>query len=102
MTSRRRKLESMLQATPGDAFLGYALALEMIKEGELESGLAQLKAVVEQHPDYHAAHFQLGQVLAREGSEDEAREWLQKGVEAARRAGDAHAAGEMEEFLQTL
>lgn len=100
--SRRAKLESMLKTAPDDPFLGYGLALEMLKEGEFDAGLAQLKAVAAQHPDYHAAYFQLGQMLAREGREDEAREWLEKGIAAATRVGDVHAAGEMDGFLQSL
>lgn len=100
--SRREKLEAMLAQSPDDAFLAYGLALEILKEGETEAGIAQLEKVIDQHPDYQAAFFQLGQVLAKEDRTDEAREAVEKGIAAARRIGDQHAAEEMEGFLLTL
>lgn len=100
--SRRAKIETMLKANPDDAFLLYALALELLKEGDQAAGIEQLKRVASKHPDYHAAYFQLGQTLVASGEVDEAREWLEQGVSAAHRAGDTHAAGEMEELLMTL
>lgn len=92
----------MLKVNPGDPFLGYGLALELLKEGDASAGTEQLKNVIAAHPDYHAAYFQLGQALAQEGEADEARAWLQKGVVAAQRAGDSHAASEMEGLLLSL
>lgn len=100
--SRRAKIEAMLKANPSDAFLSYGLALEMLKEGDQTAGVEQLKRVIEHHPDYHAAHFQLGQTLAHSGEVEEARAWLEQGIDAARRSGDTHAADEMEGLLMTL
>ena len=100
--SRRAKLEALLAQSPEDTFLGYGLAMEMIKEGDTPAGVAQLERVIGANPDYQAAYFQLGQVLAQDGEVEQAREWLVRGVEAARRIGDDHAAAEMEGFLLTL
>lgn len=100
--SRRAKLEAMLAQSPGDTFLGYGLAMEMIKEGDTEAGKKQLVQVIEANPDYQAAYFQLGQILTNEGEIDEAKGWLERGIVAAKRIGDAHAAAEMEGFLLTL
>ncbi|MBX9652718.1 tetratricopeptide repeat protein [bacterium] len=102
MMSRRAKLEAMLAQSPGDTFLGYGLAMEMIKEGDTEAGKKQLVQVIEANPDYQAAYFQLGQILTNEGEIDEAKGWLERGIVAAKRIGDAHAAAEMEGFLLTL
>ena len=100
--SRRAKLEAMLAQSPGDSFLGYGLAMEMLKEGDVDAGLAQLQNVVEHNPDYQAAYFQMAQSLAERGNIDEAKSWTEQGILAARRIGDAHAASEMEGFLLTL
>lgn len=102
MMSRRAKLEAMLAQSPGDTFLGYGLAMEMIKEGDAEAGKKQLVQVIEANPDYQAAYFQLGQILTNEGEIEAAKGWLERGIEAAKRIGDAHAAAEMEGFLLTL
>jgi Tfp pilus assembly protein PilF len=102
MMSRRAKLEAMLAQSPGDTFLGYGLAMEMIKEGDAEAGKKQLVQVIEANPDYQAAYFQLGQILTNEGEIEAAKGWLERGIEAAKRIGDVHAAAEMEGFLLTL
>lgn len=100
--TRREKIEKMLAADPNDVFLLYGLAMEHVREGNLDEAITRLADVAERHPDYHSAHFQLSQLLAQEGRTDEAKQWVAKGIEAARRVGAAHAAGEMEGFLLTL
>lgn len=102
MPSRREKIETLLQDDPHDPFLRYSLALELDKEGrhdESLTGLAQLAAGV---PPYIPAFFMAGQQLVRLGRIEEARTALRDGIEAARTAGDLHAAGEMGELLATL
>jgi hypothetical protein len=42
------------------------------------------------------------QQLAKLQRVEEARSYLRDGIEQARQQGDAHAAGEMSEFLATL
>ena len=99
---RRAQIEEMLKADPGDPFLKYALAKELVSEGDVAGGLAAFDHVIAEHPDYVAAYFQKGQTLATEGEEEEARDVLARGIEVARRVGDGHAAGEMTAFLDTL
>ncbi|QDU37888.1 hypothetical protein Mal4_22070 [Maioricimonas rarisocia] len=100
--SRREKLEEMLKSSPEDAFLNYGLAMEEAREGNLEAALAQLQRVIELDADYVAAYFQQGQLLAQENRVDESRQRLTEGIAVAERVGDAHAAGEMREFLAAL
>jgi hypothetical protein len=58
--------------------------------------------VIVADPEYVAAYFQQGQILAALERHDVARSILQEGIAVARRTNDAHAAGEMTEFLATL
>jgi len=102
MPSRREKIEALLADDPGDTFLRYSLALELIKESQSQRGLALLDELMREAPAYVPAFFQSGQILAGMGRTDEARGALRSGIEAARAAGDAHAAGEMAEFLASL
>jgi hypothetical protein len=51
---------------------------------------------------YVPAFFMAAQQLARLDLVAEARAKLRAGIEVARATGDAHAAGEMSEFLATL
>ena len=101
-SSRREKIEAMLADEPQNQFLRYSLAMECDKEGDHDRSLELLAALARDSEPYVAAFFMAGQQLARLGRVEEARTYLRDGIEAARRAGDAHAAGEMSEFLASL
>jgi Tfp pilus assembly protein PilF len=100
--SRRERIEQMLAKDPNDVFLLYGLAMEYVREGNVEESLQRLQVVVERDPNYHSAYFQAAQLLAQDGRADDARGWTIQGIEAAKRTGNAHAVGEMEGFLMTL
>jgi thioredoxin-like negative regulator of GroEL len=102
MPSRRESIEAMLAEDPGDTFLRYALAMELEKERNHEASLAQLRGLMADKPPYVPAYFRAGQQLASLGRVNEARTALRDGIEQARSQGDAHAAGEMSEFLSSL
>jgi thioredoxin-like negative regulator of GroEL len=100
--SRREKIEAMLADDPGDTFLRYSLAMELDKEGRHDESLAKFRELTVDNPPYVAAFFMAGQQLARLNRIEHARTILRDGIEAARAQNDAHAAGEMSEFLASL
>ena len=100
--SRREKIEAMLADQPDDTFLRYSLAMEFDKEGDHAQSLQRLRELTADEPPYVPAFFMAGQQLARLDRNDEAREILRAGIEAARAQNDTHAAGEMSEFLASL
>ncbi len=100
--ARREKIEALLQQSPDDAELIYALALEHVSEGTLDHGLTLLQELNRTLPTYIPAHVQAGQLLLKLGREDEARAAFTTGIEQARRVGDHHAAGEMAGFLDAI
>ena len=100
--TRRERIETMLRDAPGDSFLRYSLALELDKAGEHESSLAHLSGLAGDDPPYVPAFFMAAQQLTRLGRVGHARDFLRRGIEQARTAGDSHAAGEMSEFLASL
>ena len=102
MTSRREKIEAMLAEDPEDTFLRYSLALEQEKAGEHQESLRNLRELTQAQVPYVPAFFMAGQQLTSLSRIAEARAILRSGIEAARAQGDAHAAGEMSEFLASL
>lgn len=102
MTSRRQKIEDMLRDAPDDVFLRYSLALELENEGDWETGIDILQDLARGTPAYVPAYHMAGRHLAKNGRITEARAALREGIEEARRQGEAHAAGEMAEFLASL
>jgi hypothetical protein len=101
-TSRREKIETMLAEEPQDTFLRYSLAMELDKEGDNEQSLELFHGLTRDTPPYVPAFFMAAQQLARLERAAEARTYLRQGIEEARRQGNAHAAGEMSEFLASL
>jgi predicted Zn-dependent protease len=100
--TRREKIERLLAKTPDDPFLLYGLAMAVIAEGDEAGGLAKLRSMAESHPDYHPAHFQIGQLLTKSGDSDEAKDWLLRGSAIAAKAGDMKAAREMADFAEQV
>ena len=100
--SRRSKIETMLEKEPGDAFLTYALALELEKEGEHTRSLELLQSLMSGTPPHVPSFLMAGQHLAAQNHLDEARAVLRTGIETARKQGEEHAAGEMGELLASL
>lgn len=102
MASRREKIEAMLADDPADTFLRYSLAMELDKEGDHDASLDRLGELTKDATPYVPAFFMAAQQLARLDRVNEARTYLRDGIEQARTQGDAHAAGEMSEFLASL
>ena len=98
----REQLEQLLADDPTDVFLVYAVAMAWASEGDADQAIERLGKLLEEQPDYVPAWFQRGQLLAGADRVQEAREVLVEGIGVARRVGDAHAEGEMIEFLESL
>src|SRR5262245_50771028 len=88
---------------PGDPFLAYGLAMELAKTpATVAAAGSTFAALLARRPDYVPAYYQYGLLLERQGRTEEARRVLAQGIEAAGRAGDLHARGELEAALAAL
>ncbi|QDV37110.1 tetratricopeptide repeat protein [Tautonia plasticadhaerens] len=100
-SARRLALEESLAADPTDAFLRYGLAMQCLRDGEVEEGRRMLESLIADHPDDQVpAYQQLGQSYMDEGDADRARIWFTLGIARAQSVGDLKAAGEMQGFLE--
>jgi len=95
-------LEEFAAAHPGDAFARYGLAIECANQGDQQAAVENFEKLLADHPAYITGYFQFGQLLARMSLAERARATLTSGIEAARRAGDEHAASEMQAALAQL
>jgi thioredoxin-like negative regulator of GroEL len=96
-------LEQSLAESPDDAFLRYGLAMQCLREGDVEEGRQRLRALIADDPDRQvAAYQQLGQSYVDTDEPEAAIAALGEGVARARAAGDGHAAAEMEYLLESL
>lgn len=99
---RLDQILKLLEAEPGDAFLRYALAMEYRSLGEAASAGENFRKLMANSPPHVPSFFMFGQLLVEQGEIEEARTVLREGIEQARTQGDAHAAGEMSQFLADL
>lgn len=95
-------LEEFTVAHPGDAFARYGLAMECANTGDHVAAAANFEKLLAEHPAYVSGYFQFGQMLARTSQTEKARTTFTSGIEAAHRAGDHHAAEEMQAALAQL
>src|SRR5690606_1082764 len=102
MSDRLAQLMKLHEAEPDDPFCTYGIALEHAKAARYDEALAWLDKTLAADANYCYAYFQKAKVYIARGDDAAARQVLTEGMEAARRAGDEHARGEMGELLSTV
>ena len=93
---RIEKLRTYLQASPTDSFLQHALALEYIKLGDDTQARELFEAILQREPGYVGSYYHLAKLLERVGETELAIEWYEKGMAAAKAAGDNHSYNELQ------
>ncbi len=101
-TSRLAKLRAMLKEEPRDAFLHYAIALELKAGQDLPSALMQFQELLAIDPQNIPGHYQLALVLSELGRRTEAVAKAREGLRLANDQRDLKAAGELRELLLGL
>jgi Tfp pilus assembly protein PilF len=96
------KLKSFLISSPDDPFLKHALALEYIKENDDQRARELFLEVLSQDPSYVGTYYHLARLLERAGEMDSAKTWYEKGMAAAKQAGDQHAYNELQAAYEDL
>jgi len=92
----------MLKANPQDSFLQHALALEYVKMGRDADARQVFENILTQEPGYIGSYYHLAKLLERTGEKDRAIEWYEKGMQAAKAAGDSHSLGELRAAWENL
>jgi tetratricopeptide (TPR) repeat protein len=100
--TRKEQIREMLAEDPNDSFLRYGLAMACVSEGADVEAVRCFQDLLGIDSGYVPAYMQGGQTLVRLARIDEARELWQRGIEAARRKGDQHAAEEMQGMIDNL
>lgn len=88
-------IRQMLETQPNDAFLLHAFALESKKAGNLLAARDTLLKLLENQPDYVGSYYHLAAILQELHQTAEAIEWYERGMQAAKKAGDTHALNEL-------
>ncbi|MHA4807161.1 hypothetical protein ACX0G9_03595 [Flavitalea flava] len=99
---RIEKLKQFLADSPQDSFVKHALALEYVKIGQDAAARSLWEQVLEHEPGYIGSYYHLGKLLERTGEKEEAAACYEKGMAAAKTAGDGHAYNELQAVYEDL
>ena len=99
---RIAKLVQYLEATPNDNFLQHALALEYIKIGNDTEAQKLFENILTNDPSYVGTYYHLAKLLERTGETEQAIQWYEKGMAAAKAAGDQHSYNELQAAYEDL
>ncbi|MEN9686615.1 MAG: hypothetical protein RLZZ28_2401 [Bacteroidota bacterium] len=92
---RIAKIKEFLAASPDDNFLHHALALEYLKIGNDAGARELFELILTRSPEYIGSYYHLAKLLEKLQETRLAIEWYEKGMEAAKKAGDNHAYNEL-------
>lgn len=92
---RLDQLRAMQAEEPEDAFLRYAIALELKRLGRMEEAIADLEALLRDKPDHVASYYQLATWLAELGRVTDAVETCNTGSLRALVQGERKARTEL-------
>ena len=98
---RIAKLRALLERSPDDPFLLYALAMER-KKADPAGAIALFARVAQLDPRQCYAYFQMGQTHEQTGEIQAAKAAYRDGIAAAERCGDAHAKSELAAALELI
>ena len=100
--NRVDKIKEMLIENPADSFLQHALALEYIKLGNDREARGLFESLLNREPGYIGSYYHLAKLLERIGETNEAIKVYEKGMEAAKKAGDNHSLSELRSAFEEL
>jgi Tfp pilus assembly protein PilF len=100
--NRVEKILEFLALQPKDNFLRHALALEYIKIGEEVKAKELFIEILTQSPDYIGSYYHLAKVLEKLAQRQEAIDWYEKGMAAAKLAKDDHSYRELQGAYEDL
>jgi tetratricopeptide (TPR) repeat protein len=99
---RLEKLKEFLLASPDDPFVKHAMALEYVKIGQDSIARGLWEDILERDPAYVGSYYQLAKLLERTGDTALAIQWYEKGMAAAKKAGERHAYNELQAACEDL
>lgn len=102
MTNRQLYLNQLLEASPNDAFLLFALAKEHENAGDDVQALAFYLRLHTADPAYVGLYYHLGKLYERQNDPENAITTYKKGIQISQQAGDRHAMSELGGALLNL
>lgn len=93
--ARKAHIEALLKDAPDDAFLRFALAKELEKEGADAGARDVYERLLADQPEYVGTYYHLGKTLERLGAAGDAWRVYSDGIAVTKRLGEQHAMREL-------
>ncbi|HRI00787.1 MAG TPA: tetratricopeptide repeat protein [Saprospiraceae bacterium] len=101
--SRKDQILELLQDSPEDSFLHFALAKEYENEGKPIQAQQAYQWILDHTPDYVGAYYHLAHLYWDQlQDKPAARQTIEAGILVAQRINDPHAASELKSALMNL
>ncbi|MFN0173245.1 MAG: tetratricopeptide repeat protein [Saprospiraceae bacterium] len=100
--TRLQYLHKLLESTPKDSFVLFALAKEHESAGDDIQSLSFYLRLKESDPAYIGTYYHLGKLYERQEDFQNAILIYKQGIEISRNAGDRHAMSELQGALLNL
>ncbi len=101
-SNRLQQLLHLLESSPTDSFILFALAKEHEKLMEEEKALDYYQKLVQLDPGYVGTYYHLAKLYEKREQVNEALETYQKGMQIAKEMGDRHALAELSSAKMNL
>ena len=95
MSDRLDLLKTMLEKSPTDSFLLFAIAKEYEGLGKNQAALDFFLNLKKSQPDYVGLYYHLGKLYEKNDEIEKAFFTYKEGMEVAKKAGDDHALSEL-------
>lgn len=102
MSPRLQYLLQLLESSPADSFVLFALAKEYEGAGDKARALDYYEKLRAANPAYVGLYYHLGKLLEQQQNFENAVDTYKQGIEVARRASDFHALSELQGALLNL
>ena len=99
---RVQKLKEFLEKDPADSFVQHALALEYVKTGDDPAAQKLFEDILQRDPSYVGSYYHLAKLFERNGNNEAAIKWYEKGMEEAKKVGQNHAFNELRSAYEEL
>lgn len=100
--NRLNQLLNLLEKSPADPFLIYAVGFEYQQAGNVDEAFTYYKRLLADFPHYLPTYYQTGMLLFETGKFDEALEVLNKGISLAMELKEMKTLRELREAVNLV
>jgi tetratricopeptide (TPR) repeat protein len=97
-----QKLAKILKNNPEDSFAKFALALELLKNNQVETSLKLFESIYRHEPEYLGVYYHLGKLYQALDRYEDAFNCFREGVAVAENQNEQRTLSELKDALDEL